>query len=467
MNMLAKAAKSFYEQLMNIAESHGKDWQTLDDLIARVTAVADDVVPRSIEAIVALLNAEYFVSDERKDKGLVVKEHTTKAIHTSIGDISVPRDTYQKDGKGKCVAPIFEKLEITAHQRTSHEMMRRVTAISARTSFQDAANALKAGVCRQTVINWLRNEIPMLEVPVDEKTRSVPVLHIFVDEDHLSMLKDPTRKHMIMPIGVVCEGREQVCHGRYRLIHPRYFMDPDLSPKGLIASMIGYISAQYDQTAIQTIYVHGDGASWIVNGFEELANAQHALDGFHFIRALNRCVRRFGEDKETVRSLLETAVQTNNKDMAEAVLTTFGGQSGDEHIRKKTDEFQTYMLNNWDAIVCRCTSCPMGSCTEAMVFHVASERMSSTPHGWSRLTVGRLAALRTFEMNGGSLEDDGGHSQPAGTHAKYIDKYIEDLLAKSYDFSLCEHQTCAVDKNSGTQHLMGITNHGGQLPIGQ
>ena len=466
LNSLAKIAISFYVQLMHIVQRVDCEWETIDDLIKLVSAAATEAARLSVQAIVSIFNAEVFMSPMIARDGWRRKDKTMKTLETSIGVLFLERHTYQHKKSGKCVALLFEALGIKPHQRTSRELMFRVLDLCPEMSFRKAIHATGAQVCVQTAINWLRNKMPVLERIVTGDPRKAEVLHVFLDEDHLSMLKDPHRKHMILPVGAVAEGHTEERKGRFRLIHPFYFLSQDMTTRNLTDTITGYICKAYDMSVLKKIYVHGDGARWIGKALQDVCTVEYVFDGFHFERDLRRCCRRFGSFSAKVKKLLLGAIKDNNRDLAEAILTTFGAGTGDPDIMRKTDEFQGFLLGYWDAIRSRVASCPLGSCTEALVQHLASERFSSTPHGWSRKTVNHLSALRVFKLNGGSIHDLQ-MGQPAGTYACYLDECIAQIKETKFDFSIFDREIVPKDRNSGTQHLFTLIDSAGQLALGQ
>lgn len=467
MYILLTVAISFYKTLVNIVQHDGCKWETVDDLIELISNASQKAARHAVEAIVKVLNSELHKNPKLTADGWRLKERTLKTLHTSLGDLILERVVYQNRVTHKCAALLFETLGITPHQRMSRELMYQVLELSAGMSFQKAIDALGADIHRQIAINWLREKIPVLEKVADE-VREAKVLHVFLDEDHLSMMKDPTRKHMVLPVGTVAEGRWKECEGRYRLLNPFYCLSNDLTSASLVETIVGYIAMQYDVSVLEKIYIHGDGAKWIGKTLEEYFSAEYVYDGFHLERDIRRACRRFGDDNKQVQKMLRQAIADNNRDLAEAILATFAANTGDTVILQKMEKFCQHLLEYWDGIRSRLPeACPMGSCTEAQVQHIASERFTSTPHGWSRATIAKLASLRAFILNGGSLTKGRHLGQPVGTYAGYMDQCIEELKSQTYDFSIFDQISCPSDGNSGTQHLLRILDHGGQLAPGQ
>ena len=67
---------------------------------------------------------------------------------------------------------------------------------------------------------------------------------------------------------------------------------------------------------------------------------------------------------------------------------------------KKIREHKKFILKHWKAIQNSELAGSIGSCTEAMVSHVLSERFSRNPMGWSKAGLSKMAMIRMFVLNG-------------------------------------------------------------------
>ena len=72
---------------------------------------------------------------------------------------------------------------------------------------------------------------------------------------------------------------------------------------------------------------------------------------------------------------------------------------------RRVSDGADYILNNWMAAKVRLAyrDSVCGSSTEAHVCHVLSTRMSNKPMGWSRLGADKMARLRAYYWNKGSM----------------------------------------------------------------
>lgn len=76
-----------------------------------------------------------------------------------------------------------------------------------------------------------------------------------------------------------------------------------------------------------------------------------------------------------------------------------------EKEQKKLEESLKYIKNNWQGIRRRVKNEEgiAGSSTESHISHVLSSRLSSRPKGWCREGLDKMAQLRVYWKNGGSL----------------------------------------------------------------
>ena len=76
-----------------------------------------------------------------------------------------------------------------------------------------------------------------------------------------------------------------------------------------------------------------------------------------------------------------------------------------EKERKKLEESLKYIENNWQGIRRRIKNEEgiTGSSTESHISHVLSSRLSPRPKGWCKEGLDKIAQLRIYWKNGGSM----------------------------------------------------------------
>lgn len=152
-----------------------------------------------------------------------------------------------------------------------------------------------------------------------------------------------------------------------------------MDTKDLWASVEGYIEKAYDLEALEEIRLHSDGGKWIKTGLENFPNVVRAMDKWHLERDLRAISRKF--PNHHVQSRINDALAKGDKDKAESILRSLVAQCKQEKDFEDLQEFQNYLLSNWEACVNTFKEGMGGSCTEGMVSHVLSERFSRNPMG--------------------------------------------------------------------------------------
>lgn len=129
-------------------------------------------------------------------------------------------------------------------------------------------------------------------------------------------------------------------------------------------------------------------------------------------------------------------------------------------------------MNNFEAIRKRQLSDVEGSCTEAMVSHVTSERLSRNGCAWSMNGLGQMAMLITLYKNGGKLkkedicarrekkeEDEKRTKRESNGYEKYH-KYLEEeqaeIIRAVRERVAGRMSDYVIDTTSGTQILMKL-----------
>ena len=133
---------------------------------------------------------------------------------------------------------------------------------------------------------------------------------------------------------------------------------------------------------------------------------------------------------DTYRQLLDDIVsQQSDKDK--------------ENCKKITQ----YLWNNREAAHLRCDESICGSCTESIVSHVLSERLSRSPLSWSEPGLTKMTMLRVYTGNGGQIvandvrvsisKEDAKQEQNDFKHGwkkykNYMERQIDLILSANY-----------------------------------
>jgi hypothetical protein len=401
---------------------------------------------------------------QRKDDGLVIHERgVPRRPMTAIGQLQFRRTYFEDRKDGGHVYLLDHIIGLESYERVCAHLSAKLVQAAGGMSFMNSSQAVTEGaVSRQTVRNKLLRTSELAYVP-ERKEVTPEALHIFADEDHVAMQSG--KSHNVNLV-TVSEGSKEVCKGRNALIDPMHIQGYRIKPERLWSYVAALCEEKYDMSEVKKVYIHGDGAGWIKCGTECFADAAHVLDAYH----LNKYMKKLtaGPVCEDYRIALWKAV----KDKDKAGFNSRVGDLVEEMLRLNAEGVLTkkvksvrdagdYILSNWDAIQLRRSPGMQGSCTEAMVSHVLSERLSRNPMGWSEDGLAQMSMLRVYVSNGGCVRESDMGSSPRceGRQApKYIEKYkglVEaqerEVISKRRDWSLFEKPSFTMGLVSGTK----------------
>lgn len=389
----------------------------------------------------------------RKNEGLVLKEKDReRSIELSTGTLHFKRDYYVHKESGKYTYPLDDMVGITSYSRISDHVSALLVNQASESSYEKSAAIVTGGnISKQTVKNKLKI-VGKLEKKAPEEKLIANELQVLADEDHANLQNG--KNHMV-PLITICEGVE-VQNGRNALINPVHFKGDIKDIERTWENVAGYIHRAYDEDKLKCINLHGDGASWIKKGEDALPNCRYIMDGFHFEKHLKSVTSLF--PGKNYRHRIRETIFSKALDKALEIVSDMQSVAIDNKQKKKVKRFKTYLKNNWNGIVLRYTEDVMGSCTEGLVSHVYSERLSRNPMGWSEEGLNRMAELRVYTKNGCEVvREDFRHSdenKERSVLAEYARELWEEALKKPIDWSIFENGHYIPATNSPTQILI-------------
>jgi hypothetical protein len=317
-------------------------------------------------------------------------------------------------------------------------------------------------VSRQTVRNKAMRVEELAYVPA-RAAETPEELHIFADEDHVPMQDGKSRNVNLV---TVSEGLRRVCKGRNELIGPMHVQGFRVRPEDHWQYVSALCEAKYDMARVRRVCIHGDGASWIKCGAEYFADAIHVLDMYHLNKYMKKLTAGavcegshdvlWGAIKDDDATKFAAAVDGLVKEMdlrgAEGVFTK---------KTKSVREAGEYIRSNWDAIQRRMDKSMQGSCTEPMISHVLSERLSRNPMGWSEDGLAQMAMIRVFTKNGGAVRErhimqsprikDRKAPRSIERYREIVERQGKELLSRKRDWSIFENTLYPMGLVTGTK----------------
>ena len=178
------------------------------------------------------------------------------------------------------------------------------------------------------------------------------------------------------------------------------------------------------------------------------------MDGYHFERDLRTIAKIFPRRNVTI-AIRNTLVNDDRK-KADAFIQELLSEQLTEKDIDKVGQFAGYLFCSWEQIRRRVKGGIPGSCTEAQVSHVLSERFSRDPLGWSETVLGKLTGVRVYIRNGGEItkNDLKAETKEQERYSEYAERYIQEGIKGAIDFSMFENELPIFDTDSGTQHAI-------------
>lgn len=353
-------------------------------------------------------------SAERKKRYEIVRKDPSTLL-TSFGSVPYSRTYFKPKEGGRRKYLVDELVGINPHDRVSADVVINALEEATQSSYRKAGTkvAYDSDLSKQAVMKKV-HEIEVVEapVPITEK-KAVRVLFIEADEDHVALQKkkkdgDEQRKAGIsMPkLVYLHEGidTEKSSVKRKVLKNVRYF-GGDYKSEDLWLKVAQYIDEQYLEESIETIYISGDGASWIRQGLHWIPKSRFVLDNHHMNKYIRIATAHLPD--ETMYYAIKDSIEYPDKKMTSAAFDKVIRMTETDTKKKAVREAKRYILNNWDGIEIKEEKAGeiVGCSAEGHVSHVFSERLSSRPKGWSKTGVDQMAQLRIYKWNGGKIYD--------------------------------------------------------------
>ncbi len=464
-DIIAQTAGKLVEEIFKTIENVGLSdiGRTAEELVSVVKTGTLDILSAAIGEIdAAVISAK----KERKLDGLTVKERNVPRVFTtSLGELRYKRTYYSfKDGRN--VYLVDHLIGIEPNERLSKQLCAELVHYAASMSMQKAANVTGGLVSRQTVDNkLLAMKEPVAEI---ERVKNTPSeLHIFADEDHVHLRP---RKSAFVPLVTVTEGMDTSDPKRHRTINPVHFQGFGMGNEAFIENVTAAIYERYDMDKVKRVCIHADGGNWITKLGDLMPNAVFVMDGFHLEKYFKKLLKLNGAAPYS--GVIRKAVRENDFDSFIRFCASID-EKQDEKGKKTLSALVNYFQNNWDSIVERRNGSHPGSCTEPLISHVLSERLSRNPLAWSREGLGKMAMLRIFTENGGKVtaehirvsrsrkeraKDHNALKNGLEIYSKYAEKQINEAFGGRHDWSVFENEhtpaglTCG--KLTGTMVLL-------------
>lgn len=181
---------------------------------------------------------------------------------------------------------------------------------------------------------------------------------------------------------------------RNKLINPRRIIAYN---EDIFELVNEYINEAYDTDKIKTLYLMGDGGSWIFKGKETLSGYAYkikcGLDKMHYCLAINTISK-----DEVYKSLLYNySINNNRKDFNYLVNMIINLDASRKEIIK---EKQHYIINHLSNIKTMYKEIKIGCAMEQAISHDLASEFTSIPKAYSSKWLPFYLNLRQNYLNG-------------------------------------------------------------------
>lgn len=383
------------------------------DLVIGLQEELHELGRNIIQEVLEDIDQELRKSYRRKQKWEIVRSDRTSLL-ISFGVISYERTYFKPKKGGKPEYLVDRMFGIEPHDRVSADVVINVLEEATDSSYSRSGQkaAYMNEISKQAVMNKV-HKLEIVQPPIKvEKKKETKILFIEADEDHVAQQREKKTKgegkraSILMPkLIYVHEGidHEKSTEGRRVLKNIRHFGGLGDS-EDLWLEVSQYIDEVYDIEKVETIYISGDGATWIKQGIDWIPKSKFVLDNYHINKYIKAAIAHIGD--EAIVQGLRDALDEGDKEMMVKVFKKILELTESESKRAVVYDTKRYFLNNWTGIEIKVDNRDIVGCSaEGHVSHVLSARLSSRPMGWSAIGVDKMAQLRVFKSNGGKIYD--------------------------------------------------------------
>lgn len=457
--IIQQIAMRFIEEVFeNIREKGiseiGETIKGLSDLTANTAlSIVRAVIEETDAAIISATKMR------RKDTIRIKEKNVPRVITTHLGDLHYKR-TYYEIGENERCYLLDSLIGVERYERISKVLCAAMVQEASEKSMGQAAKGAHTEVSRQTVNNKILSLKEVVTQAVRE-SKTPKELHVFADEDHVHLKNG---RSAIVPLVTVTEGIDE-SEKRHKTISPVHFSGYRIQNDSFFEGISSFLNEKYDMDRVETVYVHSDGAQWIRAAGDWQPNVMYDMDGFHIQKRLKQIGRI--EGAAPYMGALNDAICNGDIERFRLLCSRMNNRM-DERGRKIFMEHEKFIYNHWDAIVLSMSGTVCGSCTEPLVSHVLSKRLSRNPLAWSEEGLSQMSMLRVYTKNGGVVSsidirvsrrkkpnrDKSSIRNGFFRYREYADKQIDGFLSAKRDWSIFDNELFHYGKLDGTSVML-------------
>lgn len=420
--------QKIYEKNNKILKEGVKKVLNGEDVSSLTGAIKDftDALGKELFSEIATQIENLVFEDAKRKNQYEAIRFADKSLITKNGKAKFERRYYKDKETGENVCLTDRVLGIEKGERIDKKVKAELIQKASDQSYSKSGKLVvpEMEISSTTVMrNVRKNEWKMnIEERKEEEKIKTKNIFIQVDEDHVKQRNKKgctiskivtiyTRKRTLTKPDRI----DKVQTPRRELVDKFVFSGLYKDTQEMWEDVAYYIDCTYKKEEIETIFVMGDGASYIKAGTEWIDKSVFVLDTFHLEKYINHL--NYDEylktklqeaidqyDPISTESIMDEAIRKIEKEIKED--EELGRTTKRlENRLKKIKETKTYLMNQWQGIEAHETyeEKLTGCCQEGQVHHTLSERLSTDAKVWSENGIDEMSQLRAFTQNGGNI----------------------------------------------------------------
>ena len=420
--------QKIYEKNNKILKEGLKNVLNGADVSSLTSAIKDftDILGKELfSEIVTQIENLVFDDAKRKNQYKSVR-FAEKSLVTKNGKTKFERRYYKDNETGENVCLTDKILGLEKGERIDKKVKSEIIRKANDQSYSRSGKLVVPDmeVSATTVMRNVRKNDWKMNIEERKEEEKIKAKNIFiqVDEDHVKQRNKKgctiskivtiyTKKRILTKPERIPEVKQV----RKELVNKFTFSGLYKDTQEMWEDVAYYIDCTYKKEEIETVFIMGDGASYIKAGTEWIAKSIFVLDTFH----LEKYINHLNYD-EYLKTKLQEAIDqydpiSTENIMNEAIRKIEQEIEEDKQLErntkrlenrlKKIKETKTYLMNQWQGIEAHDTYKDKltGCCQEGQVHHTLSERLSTDAKVWSENGIDEMSQLRAFTQNGGDI----------------------------------------------------------------
>lgn len=402
MNILS-LFQSFVNHLNNILI----DNQYLHEIEHNIQKSTNILNLDTLKQILEFLDLEYKNSDERKEK-YYVQQTRQRTLITSLGLLTFNKTYYKSkkkiNGKYEYYSFLEDYLGISKWSKMTLAAETQLINNALDNGYTWSANNSIPNyiITRQTISSKIQT-INYNYIENIERQETPDVIYIEADEVHANLQsRSPGKKNRIVPVILTHEGHKETFVKKKELKEQHYISSSILKTDKLWEETYKFLDKKYDLSKEPTIFISGDGGSWIKSYDVAFSNAIYVLDSFHYF---NKKLSVIFKKEPIVTSIADSYLRHRMIDEFKLLVKTQIEQYPDE--KKEMLKVQRFLINNIDGIINQ--KHPLYKCPCSMEGHISNKYakfITSRPHSYSEGGLENIVQLLTMKANKIKLNEE-------------------------------------------------------------